>query len=225
MKKIGYRSTNGLSEKVDFRTALLRGQAPDKGLYMPDNIPSLSYDTIESMHKMAYSDIAFVVLNQFLENEMPSNELDRIVHEAYDFDVPIQNVYERKHILWLDEGPTFSFKDLAARAMSRLMQYYMKNEQNRMTILTATSGDTGSAVANAFYGMDNIDCVVLFPEREVTELQRRQMTTLGKNVRTYAVDGKFDDCQAIVKQAFSDSELEHLNLSSANSINFGRLLP
>jgi len=225
MRNLGYGSTNGHPEIVDFKTALLRGQAPDKGLYMPVEIPSLSSDIIESMGKMTYPDIAFTVIGQFLKNEIPSSELERIVRDAYDFDIPIQRVYDRKHVMWLSKGPTLSFKDLAARMMSRLVQFIMKNEQKHMTILTATSGDTGSAVANAFYGLDNIDCVVLFPEKEVTELQRKQMTTLGGNVKTFAVDGKFDDCQLMVKQAFTDPELECLNLSSANSINFGRLLP
>lgn len=225
MEKILYRSTNGHSEIVDFKNALLRGQAPDKGLYLPAKIPSLSSDIIMSIHGMNYIDIAFIVINQFLENEVPSNELERIVHEAYNFDLPVERIYNRKYVLWLDEGPTLSFKDLAARMMSRLIQYYMKDEKKHLTILTATSGDTGSAVANAFYGLDNIICVVLFPEKEVTELQRRQMTTLGGNIKTFAVDGKFDDCQAMVKQAFIDPELKYLNLSSANSINFGRLLP
>ncbi len=225
MEKVLYRSTNGHPEIVDFKTVLLRGQAPDKGLYMPDKIPVLCSDIIKSIPGMSYTGIAFTVISQFLEDEMPSSELKKIVDWAYNFDMPVERVYGRKYVLWLDEGPTLSFKDLAARMMSRLMQYYMKDEKKHLIILIATSGDTGSAVANAFHSLDNIDCVVLFPEKEVTELQRRQMTTLGGNVKAFAVDGKFDDCQAMVKQAFADSELEYLNLSSANSINFGRLLP
>jgi len=223
--KIEYRSTNGFPRTVDFKTAILRGQAPDKGLYMPDRIPKLSLKEIESMFDMTYQDIAFVVANHFLESEVPQAELMRIVPETYNFSVPVQGVYDRKYVMWLSKGPTLSFKDFAMRMMSRLMRYYMMDEGRRMTILTATSGDTGSAAANAFYNIDNIDCVVLFPENEVTDLQRKQMTTLGKNVVTFAVDGKFDDCQAMVKRAFADPDFDHLNLSSANSINFGRLLP
>lgn len=223
--KIRYTSTNGAPEAVDFKTALLVGQAKDKGLYMPDRIPVLPEETIESMSKMSYPEIAFVVINQFLKDEIPQNELKRMTKEAYDFEVPLQEVYDRRYIMWQCKGPTKSFKDLAARMMSRLMQYYAKDINKHITILTATSGDTGSAVANAFYGLDGISCVVLFPKNEVTEIQRKQMTTLGGNVTTFAVDGKFDDCQAMVKRAFTDPKLERLSLSSANSINFGRLLP
>ena len=134
-------------------------------------------------------------------------------------------VYDEKYVMRLDRGPTCSFKDFAARAMGRLIQYFLKQEGRSILILTATSGDTGSAVAHAFYGLDNVLVVVLFPEKEVTERQRRQMTTLGKNIFPLAVKGKFDDCQALVKQAFVDADLSALNLSSANSINIGRLLP
>ena len=139
--------------------------------------------------------------------------------------MPLERVFDRKYVMRLDRGPTASFKDFAARMMGRLMQHYLKAENRRLLILTATSGDTGSAVANAFYALDNIDIVVLFPRDEVTGRQRKQMTTLGKNVKVLALDAKFDDCQALVKQAFSDPELAYLGLSSANSINIGRLVP
>jgi threonine synthase len=134
-------------------------------------------------------------------------------------------VYEKKHIMRLDQGPTASFKDFAARMMGRLMQYFLSNENRKLLILTATSGDTGSAIANAFYGLDNINVLILFPKTEVTDRQRKQMTTLHKNVQILALDGKFDDCQALVKMAFNDNQLDYLNLSSANSINIGRLIP
>ncbi len=225
MQKIMYRSTNGFAEKVDFKTAILQGQAPDKGLYVPDYIPSLPYDTIEGMRHLSYPEIAFTVTSPFLKNDIPPKELRRIVGEAYNFELPLQRVDNRRYLLWQTRGPTLSFKDLAARMLSRVLQFYMRDEDRHMTILTATSGDTGSAVASAFYGLDNISCAVLFPEKEVTGLQRKQMTTLGKNIAAFAVDGKFDDCQAIVKKAFSDPVLSHLNLSSANSISFGRLMP
>jgi threonine synthase len=145
--------------------------------------------------------------------------------EAYNFDVPLEKVYDGKYLMRLDRGPTCSFKDFAARLMGRMMHYFLRQEGRSMLILTATSGDTGSAVAHAFYGLSNIKVVVLFPESEVTERQRRQMTTLGKNIFPLAISGKFDDCQALVKQAFADQDLKSLNLSSANSINIGRLLP
>jgi len=148
-----------------------------------------------------------------------------LVKDAYDYEVPLEHVYDRKYVMRLDQGPTASFKDFAARMMGRLMNYYLKQDNENLLILTATSGDTGSAIANAFYGLDNINVVVLFPETEVTERQRKQMTTLGENVQIIAIDGKFDDCQALVKEAFADSDLDSLNLSSANSINIGRLIP
>jgi len=224
-KNIRYYSTNHNSELVSFKEALIRGQAPDKGLYMPDTIPEISSDIITSMKDMPYHEIAFTVTNEFLREEIAEDELRRITKEVYDYDVPLEHVSGKKYVMRLDQGPTASFKDFAARMMAKLMHYYTKDENKKLTILTATSGDTGSAVANAFYDLDDIRMVVLFPYKEVSERQRKQMTTLGGNITAVAVDGKFDDCQAMVKQAFSDPELEPLNLSSANSINFGRLLP
>ena len=169
--------------------------------------------------------MAYAVTKRFLSGEVSDASLRSIVRESYDFPVPLEHVSDRVYIMRLDRGPTAAFKDFAARMMARLMQYFLKREGKQILILTATSGDTGSAVAHAFHGADNIDVVVLFPRREVTDMQRRQMTTLGGNVSCLAVDAKFDDCQRLVKQAFNDPELRGLNLSSANSINFGRLLP
>jgi threonine synthase len=177
------------------------------------------------MKRAAYPDIAFTVARDFLHGEIDDNDLRRIVNDAYNFEVPLENVYDRNFIMRLDRGPTASFKDFAARMMGRLMQHFLSRENRNMLILTATSGDTGSAIANAFYGLNNIKVVILFPENEVTARQRKQMTTLRKNIKILALNGKFDDCQALVKQAFVDSALERLNLSSANSINIGRLLP
>lgn len=222
---IQYYSTNHDSEKVNFREALLRGQAPDKGLYMPHRIPQLTKDEIWEFSKMPYYEIAFEVVNRFLHTEIPANDLKAIVKDAYNFDVPLENLYNRNYLMRLDQGPTASFKDFAARMMGRLMQYFLRQEGRKLLILTATSGDTGSAIANAFYGLDNIQVVILFPETEVTDRQRKQMTTLHKNISVIALDGKFDDCQALVKKAFSDYDLNYLGLSSANSINIGRLLP
>ncbi len=220
-----YYSTNLSSEPVSFSQALLKGQAPDKGLYMPETIPVLAEEAILGFTGKTYDEIAFEVAWPYLAGAIGEDELHRIVKEAYDFDVPLEHVGARKYVMRLDQGPTASFKDFAARMMGRLMQYYLKLEGKKLLILTATSGDTGSAVANAFYGLDNIELVVLFPRAEVTDRQRKQMTTLGKNVRVLALDAKFDDCQALVKQAFADPDLDHLSLSSANSINIGRLIP
>jgi threonine synthase len=222
---IYYYSTNLHADSVTFRDALLKGLAPDKGLYMPERLPVFTPAEIAAFSSMEYHEIAFEIGKKFLHGQIPDNDLHVIVKDAYNYDVPLEKVYDRKYVMRLDQGPTASFKDFAARMMGRLMQYYLNREHRELLILTATSGDTGSAIANAFYGLDNIDVVVLFPEKEVTDRQRKQMTTLGKNVRIIALDAKFDDCQYLVKQAFADPELNHLNLSSANSINIGRLVP
>ena len=225
MSLIKFFSTNGHLDRVDFKGALLAGQAPDKGLYMPEMFPSLSPETIRNFPQMSYHQIAYQVIKPYLGDLVEESALEDMLKDAYSYEVPLERVYDGKYLLRLDRGPTCSFKDFAARLMGRLMQYFLKEEGRSMIILTATSGDTGSAVAHAFYGLENIKVIVLFPESEVTERQRRQMTTLGENIYPLAVSGKFDDCQALVKQAFVDSELKGLELSSANSINVGRLLP
>ncbi|AEB67071.1 threonine synthase [Methanothrix soehngenii] len=225
MSLIKFFSTNGHLDRVDFKGALLAGQAPDKGLYMPEMFPSLSPETIRNFPQMSYHQIAYQVIKPYLGDLVEESALEDMLKDAYSYEVPLERVYDGKYLLRLDRGPTCSFKDFAARLMGRLMQYFLKEEGRSMIILTATSGDTGSAVAHAFYGLENIKVIVLFPEREVTERQRRQMTTLGENIYPLAVTGKFDDCQALVKQAFVDPELKGLELSSANSINVGRLLP
>ena len=225
MSLIKFFSTNGHLSRVDFKGALLAGQAPDKGLYMPEMFPSLSPETIRNFPQMSYHQIAYQVIKPYLGDLVEESALEEMLKDAYSYEVPLERVYDGKYLLRLDRGPTCSFKDFAARLMGRLMQYFLKEEGRSMIILTATSGDTGSAVAHAFYGLENIKVIVLFPESEVTERQRRQMTTLGENIYPLAVSGKFDDCQALVKQAFVDPELKGLELSSANSINVGRLLP
>lgn len=223
--KFLYESTNGKAEKVTFKDALLKGQAPDGGLYTPTEIPNINIDEIVSLKGKPYNEVAYAITRKFLEGEIPDTQLKRIVDDAHNFPPRFELLRDRISLMWLDEGPTAAFKDYAAQLMSRLMQYYLNIEGRKILILTATSGDTGSAVASAFHGAENIDVLVLFPSKEVTDRQRMQMTTLGGNVSCIAVDGKFDDCQKIVKQAFNDPELQDLNMSSANSINFGRLLP
>ena len=220
-----FHSTNLKVEKVTFREALLKGLAPDGGLYMPDEIQTFSKEEIKSFTNKEYYEIAFEVIRKFLSGQISDSELLELTKDAYNYDVPLEKAYGNKYVMRLDQGPTASFKDFAARMMGRLMNHYLKKEGRKITILTATSGDTGSAVANAFYGLNNIEVVILYPETEVTNRQRKQMTTLGKNVRVIAIDGKFDDCQALVKEAFNDSEMDYLNLSSANSINVGRIVP
>ncbi|WP_440951906.1 threonine synthase [Methanococcoides sp. FTZ1] len=218
-------STNLQAEEVNFETALITGLAPDKGLFMPKTLPHFSGEELAALKDEPYPEIAFQLLRRILEGEIDEESLKAITYDAYDYDVPLEEVNENTYIMRLDRGPTASFKDFAARMMARLMQYYLKKENKELTILTATSGDTGSAVAHAFYGLDNIRVIVLFPETEVSDRQRKQMTTLDQNISALAIDGKFDDCQAMVKQAFADADLKHLNLSSANSINIGRLIP
>ncbi|MDP8209285.1 MAG: threonine synthase [Candidatus Stygibacter australis] len=224
-ESIKYYSTNLKAAEVSFRDALLKGIAPDRGLFMPKEIPSFSADELTELASLEYYEIASAVLYKFLKGEIPQTDLLNLARSAYNYEVPLEHVFERKYVMRLDQGPTASFKDFAARMMGRLMQYYLKTEDRKLLILTATSGDTGSAIANAFYGLDNIKCLVLFPEKEVTDRQRKQMTTLGKNIQIVGLNAKFDDCQHLVKQAFADTDLDFLNLSSANSINIGRILP
>lgn len=224
-EKISYYSTNGKASRVSFSEALLQGLAPDRGLFMPDRIPLLDTETLHKLKGKTYPEVAFTIAQSFLKGEIEAEALKWIVSDAYNFEIPLEKVYGRNYLMRLDRGPTASFKDFAARMMGRLMQHFLQKQNRHMLILTATSGDTGSAIANAFYGLDNINVVILFPENEVTLRQRKQMTTLRKNIRVLSLKGKFDDCQALVKEAFSDEELKHLQLSSANSINIGRLLP
>jgi threonine synthase len=220
-----FYSTNRKSPSLPFNEALIRGQAPDKGLYMPEVIPKIDQQTMAEMAEMEYHEIAAIVIGKFLKGVISEAELAVMVRDAYDYDVPLEHAVDRKYVLRLDQGPTASFKDFAGRMMGRLMNHYLRQTKGELLILTATSGDTGSAIANAFYGFVNINVVVLFPVKEVTTRQRKQMTTLGKNIRIIGLDAKFDNCQALVKQAFSDPDLSFLNLSSANSINIGRLIP
>lgn len=224
-KPILFYSTNLKATEVTFSEALLKGLAPDKGLYLPREIPRFTIDEIHEFSSMEYHEIAFEVISRFLRDEIDDNKLKALVKDAYNFPVPLENVVDNKYVMRLDQGPTASFKDFAARMMARLIDHYLGLQDKKLLILTATSGDTGSAIANAFYGLERIKVLVLFPNDEVTDRQRKQMTTLGNNIQIISLDGKFDDCQALVKEAFADPELAYLNLSSANSINIGRLVP
>ena len=222
---IKYYSTNLKSPEVSFSEALLRGLAPDGGLYLPASLPVITTKELESFPGKKYYEIAFSILDKIIGSEIEKEQLSSLCADAYNFEVPLEKVFGRKYIMRLDQGPTASFKDFAARMMSRLMQYFLSHSNQHLTILTATSGDTGSAVANAFYGLDNINAIILFPADEVTLMQRKQMTTLQKNISVIAINGKFDDCQKLVKMAFLDESLSEISLTSANSINIGRLLP
>jgi threonine synthase len=213
---------NGFKEKVDFKTALFLGQAPDEGLFMPETIPDISKE-LDSFRDLSYAQLAVKVLMPYLEGLISEKELLEITKEAYNFEIPIDHISDNLLIARMDAGPTASFKDFAAQLMSRLMYKFKPREE--IKILVATSGDTGSAIGEAFKGLEGIKVFILFPKNEVSTIQRKQLTTVGKNVLAIELDGKFDDCQHFVKQAFSDPDLKSVNLSSANSINIGRLLP
>jgi len=220
-----FTSTNRSVPPTDLRGALLQGQAADRGLFMPVTVPPLSADDLAALVGRSYAEIAWFVLRRFTAGMLDDEWLRALCADAYDFDVPLERVEGRRWLMRLDQGPTASFKDFAARMMARWMGAFMEGGHEDLVILTATSGDTGSAVAHAYHGVPRVHSVVLFPVAEVSARQRRQMTTLGGNVTTFAVDGKFDDCQAMVKRAFADPDLAGIRLSSANSINIGRLLP
>jgi threonine synthase len=220
-----FYSTNRSVPKTDLRGALLQGQAADKGLFMPVTIPPLSAEDLASLVGKPYAEIAWFVLRRFTAGIVDDARLRALCEDAYDYDVPLERVVGRRWLMRLDRGPTASFKDFAARMMARWMGAFMEDVHGELVILTATSGDTGSAVAHAYHGVERVQSVVLFPIAEVSGRQRQQMTTLGGNVTTFGVDGKFDDCQAMVKRAFADPDLAGIRLSSANSINIGRLLP
>lgn len=220
-----YYSTNRIAPVKGLPEALLQGQAPDRGLYMPDQLPVFGMSEIAAMKGRPYAEVAFEVLRRFAAGYLPDEDLLALCRDAYDYDVPLEHAGKRTFVMRLDRGPTASFKDFAARMMARLFSRFMEKEKGGLVILTATSGDTGSAIAHAFHGVERIRVFVLFPVAEVSARQRKQMTTLGGNVTTIGVDGKFDDCQAMVKQAFADPALSRIRLSSANSINIGRLLP
>ena len=222
---LSFYSTKRESPDVDLCGALLTGQAPDWGLYMPTEIPVIPREEILGFKDNSYPEVAFRVLKRYTAGLIPDAELVRLCEECYDYDVPLEPVHDNCHLMRLDRGPTASFKDFAARMMARMIRHFLRKEGGELVILTATSGDTGSAVAHAFHNVDRISMVVLFPKKEVSDRQRKQMTTLGGNVRVIGIDGKFDDCQALVKQAFADPGLSAIRFSSANSINIGRLLP
>ena len=225
MSALLFRSTNGQSPAVNLREAMLAGQAPDRGLYLPERFPRLTAEEIAAFAGLAYHEIAFRVLAKYTEGIIPDDVLGAMCREAYNFSIPIETIHDRVSLMRLDQGPTASFKDFAAQMMARMFGRFLREDGTQLTILTATSGDTGAAVAHAFHNIPGVRVIVLFPMDEISLSQRKLMTTLRDNVRTVAIGGKFDDCQAMVKRAFTDPALAHIALSSANSINIGRLLP
>lgn len=221
-----YYSTNHNSPVVSFKEATIKGQAPDKGLYFPEQIPALPDDLIKNINQFSNEEIAYRVIAPYVGEAIPKNELQRIVNETVNFDIPLVKINNSISSLELYHGPTLAFKDTGARFMSRCLGYFVKDSDKKVTVLVATSGDTGGAVANGFYDVEGVDVVILYPSGKVSSVQEKQLTTLGKNIHALEVNGTFDDCQQMVKQAFADEELNRqIFLTSANSINVARWLP
>ena len=222
-----YYSTNKIVSEVSLEEAVIKGLAADKGLYMPNNIKKLPAEFFENIDKMSFQEMSFRVAEAFFGEDIPADDLKAIVYDTLAFDTPVVNVKENIYSLELFHGPTLAFKDVGGRFMARLLGYFVKNSQDkRVNVLVATSGDTGSAVANGFLGVDGVHVYVLYPKGKVSEIQEKQFTTLGKNITALEIEGCFDDCQALVKRAFLDEELnEKMFLTSANSINLARFLP
>ncbi|QES87543.1 threonine synthase [Rhizosphaericola mali] len=221
-----YYSLNKKAPNVDFAYAAVHGQAPDKGLYFPEFVPKLSQEFWDAFPTMSKEEIGFAVMKNFVGESIPNNELKRIVAETINFDFPLVKIDENISSLELFHGPTLAFKDVGARFMSRCLGYFNKGKKENTTVLVATSGDTGGAVANGFLGVEGVNVVILYPSGKVSPIQELQLTTCGQNITALEVNGSFDDCQAIVKQAFMDEDLnKHLTLTSANSINVARWLP
>jgi threonine synthase len=222
-----YYSTNKKAPVASLQEAVVRGLAPDKGLYMPEKIGELPSDFFNRLAEMELTETAKAAATLFFGEDIPKEVLDTIVEETLNFDIPLVEVEEGIHVLELFHGPTFAFKDVGARFMARVLSYFVKEgQQDEVKVLVATSGDTGSAVANGFLGVKGIQVFVLYPSGKVSEMQEAQFTTLGQNIVALEVDGTFDDCQALVKSAFMDEALNaRLNLTSANSINVARFLP
>jgi len=211
---------------TSFEQAVIQGIAPDKGLYFPDEIQPLDPSFIQNIEQYSNQEIAFKVIQQFVNGEIPDQELKVIVEDTLCFDFPTVKVEDNVYALELFHGPTMAFKDVGARFMARCLGYFNKNKQDQqVTVLVATSGDTGGAVASGFLGVKGVDVVILYPSGKVSDIQEKQLTTLGQNIVALEVDGVFDDCQDMVKTAFLDSELKGQNLTSANSINVARWLP
>ena len=228
---MNYYSTNGKAPQADLKKAVVKGLAEDRGLYMPERIEKLPKAFFDEMKNMSFQDIAYNVASNFFGEDVDADALQDIVFDTLSFDCPIVKVEDNIYALELFHGPTLAFKDVGARFMARLLQYFLRVAPSgavggSVNVLVATSGDTGSAVANGFLGVEGIHVYVLYPKSKVSPIQECQFTTLGKNITAIEVDGVFDDCQALVKSAFMDEELNrHMMLTSANSINVARFLP
>ena len=222
-----YYSTNGKAPIADLHKAVVKGLAEDRGLYMPERIKQLPKEFFDTIETKSFQEIAYTVADAFFAEDVDAASLKQIVYDTLSFDCPVEKVTDNIYSLELFHGPTLAFKDVGARFMARLLQYFIRQESSKLVnVLVATSGDTGSAVANGFLGVEGIHVYVLYPKGKVSPIQECQFTTLGKNITAIEVDGVFDDCQALVKNAFMDAELnQHMKLTSANSINVARFLP
>jgi threonine synthase len=223
---MNYYSLNRKAPNTTFQDAVIRGLAPDKGLYFPDTITPLDASFFETIEDKSNAEIAFEAIKQFILPEIPEAILKTIVEETLNFEFPVIEINENISTLELFHGPTMAFKDVGARFMARCLGYFNKSNTNQVTVLVATSGDTGGAVANGFLGVKGVNVVILYPSGKVSNIQEKQLTTLGQNITALEVDGVFDDCQDMVKRAFMDEELtSQMQLTSANSINIARWLP
>jgi len=221
-----FYSTNNPEHKVDLSEAVVRGLAPDNGLYMPERIPVLPSSFFNSIEKLSFKEISLAVARNILGTSIPEDELNRMVDHTIQFDAPVIGIEDDIFALELFHGPTLAFKDFGARFMSQLLGYFARQQHQQIVILVATSGDTGSAVANGFLGVAGTRVVVLYPSGKVSEIQEKQFTTLGENITAIEIDGTFDDCQRLVKESFLDADLRKKHfLTSANSINIARLIP
>ncbi|WP_111307164.1 threonine synthase [Confluentibacter sediminis] len=223
---MNYYSLNHKAPNTSFKDAVIKGLAPDKGLYFPESITPLSQEFFESIDNLSHSEIAFETIKQFVLPEIPEDVLKTIIEETLSFDFPVVELNENISTLELFHGPTMAFKDVGARFMARCLGYFNQGNDREVTVLVATSGDTGGAVANGFLGVKGVKVVILYPSGKVSDIQEMQLTTLGQNISALEVNGTFDDCQAMVKTAFLDDSLtSQMQLTSANSINVARWLP
>jgi len=223
---MNYYSLNRKAPNTNFADAVIKGLAPDSGLYFPKEIKPLPASFFEDIDNKSYPEIAFEAIKQFVSPEIPEDILKTIVEETLSFDFPVVKLDENISTLELFHGPTMAFKDVGARFMARCLGYFNKNNTNEVTVLVATSGDTGGAVANGFLSVKGVNVVILYPSGKVSDIQEKQLTTLGQNITALEVDGVFDDCQDMVKKAFLDEQLtSKMQLTSANSINVARWLP
>lgn len=221
-----YFNVNNPAEKVSLKSAVLQSISTESGLYMPESIPLLPGSFFEKLHDLSLKEIALEVSKAMMGDDIPEMVLKQIVDEALDFEIPLKRLSGNLYVLELFHGPTLAFKDVGARFMAGLFNYFLQDDNREVTILVATSGDTGSAVANAFFNRKGVRVIILYPSGKVSDLQEKQLTTMGGNITAMEIDGNFDDCQRLVKQAFADKELNsRVNLTSANSINFARLFP